>query len=240
MKNEISVTLKPVETKKASEEIYEQIRQLIIEGNILPGQRLPSERKMMEQMQRSRATIREALRLLEREGYIRTQPGSSGAIVQKPNVDNAVQSLESIMQIQQLNIENIFEFRRMVESDGAALAARRRSSKELEQMENILSQAKEAVGNKDKFIELDLAFHTAVAEATNNVMYVIMLQVCRNMIGESLRNLLDKGSDKDRRERYKRILEVHEEIYFAIKNGLDQEAKREMVRHLADAECDLK
>lgn len=240
MKSEISVTLKPVETKKASEEIYEQIRQLIIDGAILPGQRLPSERKMMEQMQRSRATIREALRLLEREGYIRTQPGSSGAIVQKPNVDNAVQSLESIMQIQQLNIDNILEFRRMVESDGAALAARRRSDKDLERMESILRLAKGAVGNKDKFIELDLEFHLAVAEATNNAMYVIMLQVCRNMIGESLRNLLDKGTEEKVKARYNRIHAVHQKIYRAIRNGLDQDAKKEMTGHLIDAECDLK
>lgn len=240
MKNEISVTLKPVETKKASEEIYEQIRQLIIEGAILPGQRLPSERKMMEQMQRSRATIREALRLLEREGYIRTQPGSSGAIVQKPNVDNAVQSLESIMQIQQLNMDNILEFRRMVESDGAALAAARRSRKDIEQMDRILKQAKDAIGDKDRFIELDLEFHLAVAEATNNVMYVIMLQVCRNMIGESLRDLLDKGTEEEVSTRYNRILAVHERIYCAIVNGLDQDAKKEMTRHLTDAECDLR
>ena len=50
MKNEIKIQLQPVQTKRASEEIYEQIRQLILDGEIQPGERLPSERSMMEMM----------------------------------------------------------------------------------------------------------------------------------------------------------------------------------------------
>lgn len=240
MKNEIPVILKPVETKKASEEIYEQIRRLIIDGEIEPGQRLPSERRMMEQMQRSRATIREALRLLEQEGYIRTQPGSSGAIIQKPNVDNAVQSLESIMSIQQLTMDNILEFRRMTESTGARLASERRTKQDLERMRDILQRAKEAVGNRERFIELDLAFHSAVAEAAHNAMYVIMLQVCRKMIGEALTDLMNKGTSMEIEARYRRIQDAHEEIYRAIGERQGDIVEQIINRHLADAETDLR
>lgn len=66
MKNEIQIDLQPVQTRRASEEIYNQIRQLILDGEIHPGERLPSERKMMDMMHRSRPTIREAMRMLER------------------------------------------------------------------------------------------------------------------------------------------------------------------------------
>ena len=82
MKDEIKISLRPVQTKRASEEIYEQIKQLIIKGEIHPGERLPSERKMMDMMHRSRPTIREAMRMLERDGYIKIYSGSSGAVVQ--------------------------------------------------------------------------------------------------------------------------------------------------------------
>ena len=58
MKNEIQIDLQPVQTRRASEEIYNQIRQLILDGEIHPGERLPSERKMMDMMHRSRPTIR--------------------------------------------------------------------------------------------------------------------------------------------------------------------------------------
>lgn len=119
MKDEIKIQLQPVQTKRASEEIYEQIRQLILDGKILPGERLPSERNMMEMMHRSRPTIREAMRMLERDGYIKIYSGSSGAVVQELTVDNAVQSLETIMHFQHLNMKNVLEFRRMTESVAA-------------------------------------------------------------------------------------------------------------------------
>ena len=115
MKNEIQIDLQPVQTRRASEEIYNQIRQLILDGEIHPGERLPSERKMMDMMHRSRPTIREAMRMLEREGYIKIYSGSSGAVVQEINVDNAVQSLETIIQMKHMKIEEILEFRRLTE-----------------------------------------------------------------------------------------------------------------------------
>ena len=117
MRNEIQIELQPVQTKRASEEIYNQIRQLILDGEIHPGERLPSERKMMEMMHRSRPTIREAMRMLEREGYIKIYSGSSGAVVQELNVDNAVQSLETIIQMKGMTIEEILEFRRLTECE---------------------------------------------------------------------------------------------------------------------------
>lgn len=239
MKDEISITLKPVETRKASEEIYDQIRGLIVSGEILPGQRLPSERRMMAQMQRSRATIREALRLLERDGYIRTQPGSSGAIVQEPNVDNAVQSLESIMEIQDLTVDNILEFRLMTESTAAILASVRAEDEDIARMRRIIRQARTAVGDNQRFIELDLEFHNALAEATHNVMYVIMLHVCRKMIGESLGDLLETGTEDEMKDRYERILRAHRAICDAISEGDSTTAETEMMTHLTEAEEDL-
>ena len=59
---------RPVETKRASEAIFDQIKDLIMRGKLRPGDRLPSERSMIEMFQRSRPTIREALRMLERAG----------------------------------------------------------------------------------------------------------------------------------------------------------------------------
>ena len=73
------VALAPVETKRASEVIFEQIREMILSGQLKPGDRLPSEKSLMEMLKRSRPTVREALRMLEHAGFIRTIPGSNGA-----------------------------------------------------------------------------------------------------------------------------------------------------------------
>lgn len=239
MRNEIKVQLQPVQTKRASEEIYEQIRQFILNGEIKPGERLPSERKMMDMMHRSRPTIREAMRMLEREGYIKIYSGSSGAVVQEISVDNAVQSLETIMQFQQLNVENILEFRRMTESVGAKLASQRRTEDDLQKMEEILENAEQSVGDAESFIDYDMQFHLAVAEASKNAMYTIMLQVCRNMIGEALTNIFGKGSGSEQEERYQRILAAHKSVYQAVSEGREEEVYQKMKRHLIDAESDI-
>ena len=86
-----SVTFQPAATKRASEIIYEQVREMIVKGKLKPGDRLPNERAMMEMFQRSRPTVREALRMLERSGYIRTSAGSNGAVVTEPGGNNNMQ-----------------------------------------------------------------------------------------------------------------------------------------------------
>lgn len=110
MKNEIQIDLQPVQTRRASEEIYNQIRQLILDGEIHPGERLPSERKMMVWCI---AVGRRSGRLCvcwSGKVILRFIPGSSGAVVQEVNVDNAVQSLETIFQMKHMKIEEILEF----------------------------------------------------------------------------------------------------------------------------------
>ena len=239
MKNVIQIDLQPVQTKRASEEIYNQIRQLIFDGEIHPGERLPSERKMMEMMHRSRPTIREALRMLEREGYSKIYSGSSGAVVQEINVDNAVQSLETIIQMKHLSIENILEYRRQTENEAARLAAIRRTEKDLEKMKEIVQRSEAAIGNPEEFMECDMEFHVAVAEASQNSMYSIMLQVCRNVLGESLTQILNQGKKSTQKVRYELILDVHKKIYIAVKNQKEEDAAKWMTTHLINAEHDI-
>lgn len=243
MKDEIKIPLQPVQTKRASEEIYAQIRQLIIEGEILPGERLPSERKMMEMMHRSRPTIREAMRMLEREGYIKIYSGSSGAVVQELNVDNAVQSLETIMQFQRLTMENVLEFRQMTESVAAKLAAERRTSDDVKKMAELLRRAEDSIRESpdkpEEFINYDLQFHLLLASATGNEMYVIMLQVCRNMMGEALLKLMELGSDREKKHRVQRILQKHRAIYQAVADGQPQQAFEATEEHLIEAGNDI-
>ena len=243
MKDEIKISLRPVQTKRASEEIYEQIKQLIIKGEIHPGERLPSERKMMDMMHRSRPTIREAMRMLERDGYIKIYSGSSGAVVQELNVDNAVQSLETIMQLQKLTMENVLEFRQMTETVAAKLAARRRSTEDLKKMNEILCKAEESVretsNDMEAFVEYDLQFHLALAAATGNVMYIIMMQVCRNIMSEALRGLVEIGSEEEKKQRVQKIMEKHRRIYQAILDKQEQQAFEETEAHLVEAGSDI-
>lgn len=177
--------------------------------------------------------------MLEREGYIKIYSGSSGAVVQEINVDNAVQSLETIIQMKHMKIEEILEFRRLTECEAARLASERRTTEDLEKMKEILQRSENVLGEPDAFIACDLEFHLALADASHNAMYSIMMQVCRNVIGESLSSILTKGKKNEQKMRYQRILDVHKETYIAIKNQQGAEAARLMTVHLTNAESDI-
>ena len=90
MHNAVHIDWQPIKARRASEDIYAQLRDLITSGALKPGDRLPSERAMMEQLQRSRPTIREALRMLEQGGYVASTHGASGAVVQELTIDVAL------------------------------------------------------------------------------------------------------------------------------------------------------
>lgn len=79
MPEAVHIPWQPIGGGRASEAIYDQLRELITSGVLKPGDRLPSERAMMEQLHRSRPTIREALRMLEQGGYVASTHGASGA-----------------------------------------------------------------------------------------------------------------------------------------------------------------
>ena len=110
---------------------------------------------------------------------------------------------------------------------------------DLEKMKEILQRSENVLGESDAFIACDLEFHLALADASHNAMYSIMMQVCRNVIGESLSDILIKGTEEEQKMRYQRILDVHKETYIAIKNQHGAEAARLLTIHLTNAESDF-
>ena len=92
--HELHIQLDPA--KRASDDIYEQLRALITSGALKPGDRLPSERAMMAELQRSRPTIREALKRLEQGGYVTSTQGASGAVVQELSLHAAEEPLKDM------------------------------------------------------------------------------------------------------------------------------------------------
>ena len=106
-------------------------------------------------------------------------------------------------------------------------------------MKAILQRSEKAVGNPEEFMACDMEFHVAVAEASQNSMYSIMLQVCRNVLGKSLAEILHRGKKSTQKVRYELILDVHGKIYMAVKNQKEEEAVKWMTTHLINAESDI-
>jgi len=167
------VAFTPSPVRRPREQVEAQIREAILSGAFRQGEKLPSETALAEQFAVSRTTVREALRSLAAGGLIAKIPGvAGGSFVQ--SVDHRAlssalgDSLENILRIGSITRAEVDQLRRLLEVPCAALAAEHRSEEQLREIEGILSEEKGTTVEDPAVPELDIAFHTAVAEASAN------------------------------------------------------------------------
>ena len=183
--HELHIQLDPA--KRASDDIYEQLRALITSGALKPGDRLPSERAMMAELQRSRPTIREALKRLEQGGYVTSTQGASGAVVQELSLHAAEEPLKDMIQLSQVSLSELNEYRQRNDSTIAAWAAKRRTEADLSELRQCVAEAEQSLADYARFIELDVRFHSLLARASANRVAIIVTEVLGNVEKETLR-----------------------------------------------------
>jgi GntR family transcriptional regulator, transcriptional repressor for pyruvate dehydrogenase complex len=146
----------------------DRIRRAIHLGTYLPGERLPSERTLASQLAVSRVTIREALRVLEGEGYLRSEPGTSGPLIlpQVRGHEDLVRELRARLP----ELEDILTFRIANERATAGLAAERRIQKDLDGLEESVEEMR-ASTSLPEFRRADSAFHLLVADVARNGLF---------------------------------------------------------------------
>lgn len=232
-------SFQPVVTKRASEIIYEQVRELINKGELKPGDRLPSERHMMEMFQRSRPTIREALRMLERTGYIRTIAGSNGAIVMEPSDENVEQIMEDALTAGHIELEEMSEFRHISEVYTAGWAAQRRTEEDIAALREVLDQAQAALDDYETFATLDPMFHKLLAVCAKNQVAAIMNKTFSQLNQGYMMTKMRDMTPAARKKMTRRVHGQHEAIYEAVKAGDADGAKAAMEAHMDSFRDDL-
>src|SRR6266540_2653864 len=116
----------PIRTSRASEDIVQQIKALIFDGQLAPSDRLPSEMDLTEKFGVSRTTVRDALRVLESQGFIDIKVGAGGgASVAKPSSEFVSDSITNMLRMQKASTKELVEARIVIETAIVALAAKR-------------------------------------------------------------------------------------------------------------------
>src|ERR1700737_2071133 len=137
-----TVLLKPVEVPKASDVLARELRERILSGELIEGTALPAERELVKQTQMSRATVREALRILEVQNLVRVRAGrAGGAFVQRPSTKSMASSVTLMIRGQKIKLADLMETREALEPFCAELAAQNRSDDDLAE----LDRANEAI-----------------------------------------------------------------------------------------------
>jgi GntR family transcriptional regulator, transcriptional repressor for pyruvate dehydrogenase complex len=228
--DEQAFELGPIKSTRIYEEIVRQVKQLIAEGRLKSGDRLPPERELAEKFVVSRTSVREALRALESLGLIEIRAGE-GTFVRQVSLDALVGPLALMMTSQREAIGELFEARRVLEPAIAALAASRATPDEVQEMERILeSQAREVAAGRTGLAE-DAAFHTAVGAAAHNHAITRIVHAIMDLLTQSREESLNTPG------RPTRSHQDHRRILQAIAKRDPSAARQAMLDHLVAVEA---
>jgi GntR family transcriptional repressor for pyruvate dehydrogenase complex len=233
----VALTFSPVQTRRTFEEAVEQIAERIQLGELRVGDQLPPERALAAQMQISRPTVREALKVLADSGVVVVRPGpTGGAFVRSEFVPREVIRRRSDLRLHE--VIGVLEARRMFEPSVAQLAAVHATGADYEAMERTIAlQQKLADGagtaliaHEDRFLGLDQRFHLAIARATGNSTVVDLMR--------TLLRRLDIARDMAIHEppTVEWSLDIHRQTVDAIRGGDAAQIDAVMDEHLAELE----
>lgn len=228
--------LKPIKTKKIYEQIVDQIGILVAEGQLKPGDRLPSERELVERFEVSRASIREAISALEMMGLIEVRPGE-GTYIRQVNIDSVIAPLAWMLFIEKDTDLELYEVRKILEVQAAGIAAERAQEDEIRDMYEALEVMRRDLEIVRLGEEADHHFHFAIARATHNKILIRLM----NTISETMKKTLKSSRSKlyEDRNTPQRLYQEHCSLYEAIKNRNVLEAQQLMLNHLIGVETQL-
>ncbi len=231
------VSYQPIERRKVYELIAEQLLSQISSRRLLPGDPIPPERELTHSYRAGRSSVREALRMLESRGVIESVGNGSFAVARYSNPLNS--SLELLLTLDQATMHDIYELRRVLEGEAAALAAERHGETDLALMDAAIDEMAlglAASGHKraEAYIDGDLRFHLAITEATRNGLLLHTMRALRDVIRRALMSIFLIPDSPER------SLEQHREIRAAIAAGDAELARASMLAHLERVESDVR
>lgn len=221
----------PIARQKTYELVAERLLALISSRHLGPGDPVPSERELVDLYRVGRSSVREALRMLESQGVIRAGANGSFRVAEFGSTLNS--SLEFLLSVEAADVGELFETRRILEGEAAALAASRRMKGQLAEMAQAIDDMEAGLDSEERFITADLRFHLLVAQATRNRVLLHLMDAIRALLQRSLASSYNIPGSPDR------AIEMHRLILEAIEERRPEEARQRMQEHVARVERDI-
>ena len=223
---------KVIQASRLYEQIVQQIEESILSGELKEGSQLPAERDLAKQFGVSRTAVREAIKALQEKGLVDAFPGR-GTFVTSGTFNSMRRSLDQIIRSGETDGgAYLVEVREILEPEIAALAAFRATDQDLAAMKDAVEVMDQAGQDSDAFIEADLDFHLALAEAAGNPIVLSLIDSIVGLLREQrLRIFRIRGGPERGQHHHKRILD-------AVKRRDTQGARAAMQAHLSQVRED--
>ena len=227
----MSTVFKPIRPKKLSEEIVSQIKDLIGQGTLKPGERIPSERELAAFLGVSRPSVREAIMVLEAMGFLESRQGGGTFVRSLTEVSMADPLASMVERRDPRMLHALTEVRMGLETWSAYLAARRAEDSEINRLRELYEVMAEQAATGGWDPEIDAEFHLTITAATHNTIQIHVLNTIQTLFQTTIMVALGEFYSK---EGYvELLLNHHHDIYRAIADHDPERARQKMMEHLS-------
>jgi GntR family transcriptional repressor for pyruvate dehydrogenase complex len=209
--------------------VADHVRDLILSGHLTRGQRLPPERDLVSQLGVSRTSVRAGLQALASKGVLVIKHGSGTFVAEGPLVLDSEQ-FHFLTALHGYSRHDMFEARRTLEGDVAAMAARHATGDDMAAISDAVTGMFGATSDPSAFLACDAQFHRAVAAASHNPILASIVEMVAGMFFEVRRSTVHQGRE------LQPVAEKHRLIYQAIRARDSALASERMIQHLLEAE----
>lgn len=221
------MAIERIQKVNVGDQVFEQMKQLILSNEWKPGDKLPAENELANMFGVSRITVRQELQKLNIMGLVETRLGS-GTYVRDADIGNTMRELVPTAYLSS-SLDQIMEFRRIIDSESARLAARRATEEDLEELREINCDMIDRYdkGDLEGFARKDSEFHFAIGKMTGNPLLTKTNEILQDVLQSSMVELIEQRG-------VERAIKYHTLIVEALA-GHDEGRAVELVRkHLAE------
>ena len=217
---------------QTAQQVVNHIRAKIEDGTLQPGDKIPPEREFAKSLKISRASLRTGIGYLAAIGVMKVRHGVGTFVADGP-AEFGKSSIDLLGALHGFKSWQMFEARKLLETNLAALAAERRDEQHLTQLAEEVAEMYATVDDPAQYLIHDVRFHRAIAQASGNPILAALMETVTTTLYDERRTTAERARDR------KTSLEAHREIYRAIRAGSAAEARTAMERHLHSAEAEL-
>lgn len=222
-----------VKRTKISEDIANQIKRLIVDGKLKPGDKLPPERELIKQLGVSRPSLREAINSLVTLGFLEVRQAKRTFV--KSVASKLIEDpLALLIKADTQKIIDLIEVRKAIETWAAYHAAQKASNEDIETLGSIIDKMKKAFEERRSWEKEDADFHLAIAKATHNTIHMHIMSGIYDLLKESMAKIFID------REKVKKLMNHHQQIFSAIKSRSPEKARQKTLDHLNYVETEVK